>query len=118
MIGAVTILLVFQLAGEAAARAAGLPLPGPVVGMAAALAVFALWPRARAAAQPAADGILAKLGLLFVPAGVGVTGHLGLLGWDAAPLFAALALSTFAAIVTGAWVFERVARWTGTVEDD
>lgn len=118
MIGAVTLLLVFQLAGEAAARAFGLPLPGPVVGMAAALAVFAAWPRARAAASPAAEGILGKLGLLFVPAGVGVTGHLGRLGWEAAPLFAALAISTAAAILAGAWTFERVARWTGTAADD
>ena len=34
MIAALTLLLVFQLAGEVIARALALPIPGPVIGMA------------------------------------------------------------------------------------
>ncbi|NIQ25900.1 MAG: CidA/LrgA family protein, partial [Gammaproteobacteria bacterium] len=34
MIESLTVLLVCQLAGEVIARASGIPLPGPVIGMA------------------------------------------------------------------------------------
>lgn len=116
MIGALVLLLGLQLAGEAVARATGLPIPGPVIGMAAALVLFAAAPPAREAARPAAEAILGKLGLLFVPAGVGVVGHLGRLGWDALWLGLALVLSTAAAIAAGAWAFALVARALGTEE--
>ncbi len=42
MILSLTLLLLCQLAGEILARAAALPVPGPVVGMALLLAVLIL----------------------------------------------------------------------------
>ncbi|MGG5808671.1 CidA/LrgA family protein [Falsiroseomonas sp. CW058] len=108
MIPAVTALLACQLLGEVAARALHLPVPGPVVGM---VLLFAALLARRRAAPPelgrAADGLLDNLGLLFVPAGVGVVLHLPLLARDWAPLTLAVVAGTLAAIAaTG-----RLAQW-------
>lgn len=76
MIAAVTALLLCQLAGELLARALHLPVPGPVIGM--VLLFGALLLRQGGQGEPPAplaavgDALLANLGLLFVPAGVGV----------------------------------------------
>ena len=42
MIAALTLLLVFQLAGEVIARGFALPIPGPVIGMALLFLVLML----------------------------------------------------------------------------
>lgn len=113
MIQTLALLLVFQLAGEALARGLSLPVPGPVIGMVGLLALLALRPRVAEAVQPTVRGLLAHLSLLFVPAGVGVVGHLDRMGDEGLALFAALLLSTIGAIAVGAAVFVAVARLTG-----
>jgi len=112
MIQAVALLLVFQLGGEVTARALGLTLPGPVIGMAALLVAFAAFPRLYPRIEPTARGLLAHLSLLFVPAGVGIVGHLGRLGTDGGPLLVAVLVSTILAIAVGGAVFAAVARIT------
>jgi holin-like protein len=99
MIPAVTALLTCQLLGEVASRALGLPVPGPVVGM--VLLFLVLLARGREAPEGlgrAAGALLDNLGLLFVPAGVGVVLHLPLLARDWAPLSLAILAGTLAAI--------------------
>lgn len=114
MILHLTVLLAFQLAGEVIARGAALPLPGPVIGMALLFAALALFPRLAAAIAPTARAFLAHLSLLFVPAGVGVVGHLDRLGTEGAGLIVAVVLSTALAIAAGAGAFVLVARLTGS----
>lgn len=103
------LLLLGQSAGELLVRALGLRLPGPVLGLALVWALLA-WPAARARVAPslavAAEGLLAHLSLLFVPLGVGVIAHLGLLGGHAA----ALALVVVAATLVGLAVTALVLR--------
>jgi putative effector of murein hydrolase LrgA (UPF0299 family) len=117
MILPIATLLLFQLAGEVIARAAGLPLPGPVIGMALLFAGLVAVPRLAEALRPTATGLLAHLSLLFVPAGVGVVGHLDLIGAHAGALGLALVGSTLLAIVAGAVTFRVVARVMGARED-
>lgn len=108
MLAYLTLIFACQLAGELAARAFGLPLPGPVLGMALLFLILL----ARGAAPPdlekVADGLLRHLSLLFVPAGVGVLLHFRLISQDWAAIGAALLASTVATIaVTGlamAWL--------------
>jgi holin-like protein len=107
-----TILLAFQLAGEVIARGLGLPLPGPVIGMALLFAALVALPRLAPAITPTARGLLAHLSLLFVPAGVGVVGHLDRLGSDGAALMVAIVGSTVLAMVAAALTFVAVARLT------
>ncbi|MDD2869403.1 CidA/LrgA family protein [Neomegalonema sp.] len=110
MIPALLLLLASQLAGETLARLTGLPLPGPVIGMILLLCAFGLRPKLAETARPLASGILGNLSLLFVPAGVGVVGHLDKMAAHGLALLAALTLSTLAAIAAGALTFSLVAR--------
>jgi holin-like protein len=105
-------LLVFQLIGETLARSFALNLPGPVIGMAFFLCFLAVVPRAAKAIEPTAQGILSHLSLLFVPAGVGITGHLDRLGSDGFAILIALSISTAISIAVAALVFDRVNRLT------
>lgn len=114
MIHSLLLLLSFQLGGEAATRALSLPVPGPVLGMVALAAALALSPRLMGLMRPLAEGILAHLSLLFVPAGVGVIGHLSALGAMGPGLLLAIVASTAAAIAAGALTFALVARLTGS----
>ncbi len=50
---------------------------------------------------------------LFVPAGVGIVGHLGLLADEAVPLLVTLVASTVLALLAAAVAFAAVARLTG-----
>jgi putative effector of murein hydrolase LrgA (UPF0299 family) len=116
MILNITLILLFQLAGEIAARAFALPVPGPVIGLAALLAAFLLRPGLARRVMPTAQGLLAHLSLLFVPAGVGVISHAEVLGRDGAALLAALVASTALALAAGALTFVALARMAGTKE--
>ena len=113
MIPALASLLVCQLLGEALVRGLGIPVPGPVVGMAGLLAVLVVRPAWLAALKPTAQNLLQHLSLLFVPAGVGVMLHLQRLGDEALAIGVALVLSTLiglaSAALTMAWLMKRVA---------
>ncbi|GAB1377923.1 CidA/LrgA family protein [Pararhodobacter aggregans] len=114
MIRALALILSCQLAGEVGARFLSLPVPGPVLGMALLWGLMVLLPRVAEAVMPVGEGILRHLSLLFVPAGVGVVGHLDRLGPLALVLGAAILISTALAIAAGALAFTLVARLTGS----
>ena len=113
MIRAVAILLLFQLGGEVLARGLGLPVPGPVIGLAAMFLALTLRPTLRSQVEAAAGVILKHLSLLFVPAGVGVIAHLDTFGRQGPALVAALTVSTGASILAAVYAFRLVARLTG-----
>lgn len=115
---ALLILLAFQLGGEALARGLSLPVPGPVLGMVGLTFALAASPRLLALMRPLAEGILAHLSLLFVPAGVGVIGHLSALGAMGPGLALAILISTAAAIAVGALTFATVAKAVGSEPAD
>lgn len=102
MIGAITGLLVCQLAGELLARALHLPVPGPVIGMVLLFVVLLVRHghdgEAPAPLAAVADTLLANLGLLFVPAGVGVMIYGPVLARDWAPISLAVLVGTLLGI--------------------
>jgi holin-like protein len=87
-------LLVLQSAGELLAHALRLPFPGPVVGL-VLLLVALRFEAVRSPVAACADFLLAHLSLLFVPVGVGVMTHLGLIGEYGARMLAVIVLSTW-----------------------
>lgn len=117
MILHLTTLLVFQLSGEIIARVLGLPLPGPVIGMALLFATLIAIPRLATAITPTTRVLLAHLSLLFVPAGVGVVGHLDRFGSDGAAIAIAIVGSTALAIIAGALSFVGIKRLVGAADD-
>lgn len=100
-----TWLLVFQCAGEALVRLAGLPIPGPVAGMALLFAALLMKRQVPGAVTAAAGGLAQHLSLLFVPAGVGVMLYVGRLAGEWLPIVVALFVSTVLAIATTAVTF-------------
>lgn len=126
MIGALTLLLGCQLAGEAVARAFALAVPGPVIGL--VLMVIGLIiagrvsPRAAKVEETALGKvsavILANLSLLFVPAGTGIVQHLGTLIDQGIGLLVALIVSTILTLVVTALVFRAVAGPAPATDED
>ena len=108
MIAALLALLACQLLGELLRAALHLPIPGPVIGMFLLAAMLAWQARRKPArAIPAeldrvAELLIAYLGLLFVPAGVGIIAEGGLLRQEWLPIVAGVIGSTILSVaVTG-----------------
>jgi holin-like protein len=119
MIRALALLLSCQLAGEILTRALGLAVPGPVIGL-ALLAILAVAHARIVGAEISAiektelgvtaSALLGSLGLLFVPAGVGIVQQLPLIGSHALPIFLALLVSTVLTLIVTVYVFIFVKR--------
>jgi holin-like protein len=118
LLAALATLLVCQLAGEAIVRAAALPLPGPVIGMAILFVVMLARAPLPKELGPTADTLLKHLSLLFVPAGVGVVQNLAMLGHEGVQLIAVVVLATVITLAVTALTFEFLARTLGVDETD
>jgi holin-like protein len=105
-----TWLLVFQCAGEALVRLAGLPIPGPVAGMALLFAALLVRGKAPNALAAAAGGLGQHLSLLFVPAGVGVMMYVSQVTAEWLPIAVALVVSTVLAMAATALTFAFLVR--------
>ena len=114
------VLLACQLAGEVLVRGLALPLPGPVVGIVLLLAGLYGAERMRPASAAtggspvgnAADGLLRYLGLLFVPAGVGLAQSYDLVLAHWLAIVASLVGSTAVTLIVTAYTFRAVVRLT------
>lgn len=124
MILSLTLILLAQLIGEALARATGLPVPGPLIGMALLLLFLVVRDRAsrlasRILAPPLVDGrlestgkgLLANLSLMFVPAGAGIVGRLDVLAVHGVALAMVVVVSTVTTLAATALTFVIVSRW-------
>ncbi len=107
----ITLLLVYQLAGEITVRLAGVPIPGPVLGM--VMLFITLWIRGRTpeSVEQASSALLAHLSLLFVPAGVGMMAHFDRIADEWLPIVLALLLSTVITMIATALIMQLTTRW-------
>jgi holin-like protein len=105
-----TWLLLFQCAGEAMVYVTGLPIPGPVLGMALLLAALLVRGRASEPMTATAEGLARHLSLLFVPAGTGVMLHVTRIEAEWVPIVAAIVVSTVLALATTALTFQWLVR--------
>ncbi len=102
-------LLVLQSAGELLAHALRLPFPGPVVGL-VLLLVALRFEAVRTPVAACADFLLAHLSLLFVPVGVGVMTHLGLIAEHGLRMLAVIVLSTWIGLAVTALTLRALMR--------
>lgn len=112
LINGITLLLIYQLAGEVSVRLLGLPVPGPVMGMVMLFITLMLRGGMVKAVEPAASALLSHLSLLFVPAGVGLIVHFNRLGNEWLPISVTLLLSTVITMAVTALVMQWVTRIT------
>lgn len=114
MIKGVAILLLFQLLGESIVFSTGLPFPGPVVGLVmlfiAMLLLQSFKLKLFVETERAADGFLANLGLLFLPAGVGIIALWGELQSHVTAILIVLIASTALTLIVTVWTFIFIRR--------
>jgi len=110
MAGLIAIILALQLAGEIVVRLTGLPIPGPVLGMLTLFVVLLVRGKAPEPLERLANALLSHLGLLFVPAGVGIIAYLGLIAERWLPLLITLIASTLVAILVTALTLRLLLR--------
>jgi len=117
MVMGFAILLGLQFLGTQLVDAAGLPVPGNVVGMVLLFAALRSGLVRAESVRAAVDLLLSHLALLFVPAGVGVMVYADLIAREWLPIVVATVVSTFVVMaVTGwsaAWLEGRGARGRG-----
>jgi holin-like protein len=102
MVRALAVLLLCQLAGTVLQEGVGLPVPGPVFGLILLLGYLVWRGGPGAALRQTCQGLLRYLGLLFVPAGVGVVTEFQILRDNAVALLVAIPVSTvLGLVVTG-----------------
>lgn len=118
MLRAIAVLLVCQLAGETIARTLAVPVPGPVIGLLVLLGALAAAGRDRVTPESVdrtelgkvAAALLGSIGILFVPAGVGVIQQLDRLAGHGPALLASLVGSTVLALLVTVAVFRAITR--------
>jgi len=116
MLGALTVLLVYQLIGEIIVQFLRLPIPGPVVGLLLLFLTLCVRGKLAEPLRDTANGILQHLSLLFVPAGVGVMVHFARVSGEWLPILLAVLISTALAIGVSALVMRALMRG-GSDED-
>jgi holin-like protein len=112
MLTHLTLLLSLQLVGEIIVAWTGLPLPGPVVGMALLFVGLTFRGGLPEGLERTAQGLLQHLSLLFVPAGVGIMLHLSLVRAEWLPITASIIGSTVLTIAVTALVMAAMVRLT------
>ncbi len=110
MLGALNILLVYQLIGEALVLYFGMPIPGPVVGMLLLFGSLVAKGSLPTQLRDTGNGILQHLSLLFVPAGTGILLHLSRVSNEWPAILLALAVSTALCIGVTALTMQALMR--------
>jgi holin-like protein len=112
------ILVGCELIGEVLRRALHLPLPGPVIGMFLLAVALIVGGDDEAVGvtdkysqlSRTANALIANMGLLFVPAGVGVIAEFGVLRQNWLPILVGLVVSTVLGLVVTGLVMHRLCR--------
>ena len=110
MVRAIMILLLCQLAGTVVQQASGLPIPGPVMGLVLLLGLLVWRGGPDQVLNDTAGGLLKYLGLLFVPAGVGVVTELQELRANALAIAVAIPVSTLLGLAVTGVLMQRLAK--------
>jgi holin-like protein len=112
------ILVGCELIGDVLRRALHLPFPGPVIGMFLLALVLMVGGDSQATGVAdkysqltrTANALISNMGLLFVPAGVGVIAEFGVLRQNWLPILVGLVVSTVLGLVVTGLVMHRLSR--------
>lgn len=110
MLGSFTLILACQLVGETLVALFGLPLPGSVLGLLLLFLVLLARRRIGRSLERVSRGILANLGLLFVPVAVGMMTQVEALTAEAVPIAAAVLIGTVVTMLVTGWTMQVLDR--------
>lgn len=110
MLTGLAVIVGFEVAGDMCQQLMGLPIPGPVIGMALLLLALILRGGLPNGLERAATGLLSYLSMLFVPAGVGVMAHFKLIRAEWPALLGGLVGSSVLAVVATALTMRAIER--------
>ena len=114
---AIFVLIVLQLIGESIVQVTGLPVPGAIIGLILLYAILLLRGEISDEMSRTSGFLLQNLGVLFVPAGVGVIAYLPMIATQWLLILAVLLVSVCATIaITGLVVARLSPRGIETVE--
>ncbi|MDO4230502.1 MAG: CidA/LrgA family protein [Lautropia sp.] len=118
MLAALTLLLVFQLAGEIIVRLLGMPIPGAVVGMALLFVALVLRGGPSHDLRDFSRSLLLNMSLLLIPAAAGIMLHGERLQQEWLPILLAIAVCTPLVTAITAWLLQTlIQRRRGTTLD-
>ena len=110
MIQGLVQIFIFQALGELLSKFALPFIPGPVIGLVLLLAFLSLRGHVPASIDLVGSSVLQHLGLLFIPASVGVVLYLPILQANAWAIAAALVVSVIATIAVTAGLLKVFAK--------
>ena len=110
MIQGLVQLFIFQALGELVSKFALPFIPGPVLGLVLLLAYLSVRGHVPAAIDLVGGSVLQHLGLLFIPASVGVVLYLPVLQANAWAISAALVVSVVATVAVTAGLLKVLAK--------
>ena len=100
----ISLLLIYQLAGEISVTLLHIPVPGPVMGMVMLFLTLVFRGRSTESLNASSSALLSHLSLLFVPAGVGIIVHFDRIINEWLAISVALILSTIITMVATAMI--------------
>ena len=110
MIRGLFILTLYQIAGDLLVSLLHIPVPGPVVGMLLLFASLCIKKSLPNDLQEASGGLLQYIGLIFVPAGAGISMYLELIEREWKVILFASAISTILTLLFTALVYLTIRR--------
>jgi holin-like protein len=105
-------LFAFWLAGEAAVRISGLPIPGGIAGMLIALAFLSTRRISPSSMRRGAEWFLAEMLLFFVPAVLAILNHREFFGLLGLKILAVILAGTLTVMAVTAFTVDLCFRWT------
>lgn len=104
------ILLAFTLAGVGIAALLPFAFPGSIIGMLLLFAALLARLVRTEWVEEGADLLVRHMAVMFVPLGVGLVDHLGVLGQGALPFLLSTAVSTFVTMAAVGLTFKALRR--------
>ncbi|MCX7552396.1 CidA/LrgA family protein [Marinicella sp. S1101] len=114
----VMVLITYDQVGKWLMQSLDWPIPGSVVGMMLLFISLVLLPKPPAALVQSSKFLLRHLGLLFVPAGVGIMLLYDLVADEWLAMLVSMVLSTFVSLVFTAYLMQAMIPVDGTEESD
>lgn len=115
MINGFFLLVVFQVTGEFVVSLLDVPVPGPVAGMLMLFAALCVASPLQGQIEQISGQLVKYIGLLFVPAGAGISLYLDLIAREWQVILLASLSGTIVTLVATAGVYAAVSRGSKAV---